>query len=358
METNFKIDLKGMNTTDLENFFLRMNEKSFRSKQMIKWIYQKGSSNFDEMTDFSKVLKMRLKETAHISALKTLRHIISDNRDTEKFLFELNDGNLIESVVMSYEDHVGPSRLTACISSQVGCAMNCSFCATGKSGFIRNLTAGEIVDQVIQMQKSVSQSERRIANVVLMGMGEPLLNYDNVLKAIRILNIPEGTAIGLRHIAISTCGIIPGIERISDEGLQIKLAVSLHSPFDKVRSSIMPINNKYPLAYLMASLKNYQLKTGRRITFEYAMIDGINDDLESASELAKILKGFTALINLIPLNSVAEAKANRSPNHKIEAFQKFMQSKGIRTTIRKERGTDIEAACGQLRKKTMGKTYE
>ncbi len=348
-----KKNLKGMTKEELYSFFEEIGEKSFRGLQMTKHMYQRGISDFDEMTDFGKKLRDKLKNIAYIEDIKTLRHLISSQKDTEKFLFGLSDGNCLESVIMSYEDHIGPSRLTACISTQVGCLMGCSFCATGKSGFIRNLTAGEIADQIIQMQKIIAPSERRIANVVMMGMGEPMLNYDNVMKAVDIINCAEGIAIGMRHIAISTCGIIPGIKKLAKEGIQVKLAVSLHSPFNEIRSKIMPINKKYPLPELMKALKEYQEITGRRITFEYAMIDGVNDDINSAEELARILEGFTALINLIPLNNVTEYGKKRSTDEKIEKFKSFMENKGIRTTIRKERGTDINAACGQLRKKVL-----
>lgn len=353
-----KKDLKGLDTSEMEDFFVSIGEKPFRAKQMIKWIYQKGECDFDRMTDIGKKLREKLRSSAEVSSLKILRHQISACGDTEKFLFELKDGNCIESVIMSYEDHIGPSRLTACISSQVGCAMGCAFCATGKSGFTRNLSAGEIADQVIAIQREIAPSERRIANVVLMGMGEPLMNYDNVLKAIRLMNCAEGIGIGIRHIAISTCGLVPGINRLADEGIQTKLAVSLHSPFDESRSEMMPVNRKYPLPELMKALRNYQKKTGRRVTFEYAMIDGVNDGLDSAERLAELLSGLTSLINLIPLNNVTEYRAGRSPEGRIERFKSYMESRGIRTTVRKERGHDIDAACGQLRKRALEEGHE
>ncbi len=346
-----KTDLMGMDTEEIERFLESIGERPYRAGQIVKWIYRKGARSFSEMTDIGGKLKGILDERAEIGAMRILAHQVSEAGDTEKFLFGLRDGNCIESVIMSYEDHIGPSRLTACISSQVGCAMGCRFCATGMGGFTRNLTAGEIAGQVVMMQREIAPSERRIANVVLMGMGEPLMNYDNVLKAVRLMNCPEGIAIGIRHIAISTCGVIPGIDRLADEGIQTKLAVSLHSPFDETRSGMMPINRRYPIADLMKALRRYQKKTGRRVTFEYAMIDGVNDGLDSAKRLAELLRGLTSLINLIPLNNVTGNRAGRSPRGRIEAFKSYMEAAGVRTTVRKERGGDIDAACGQLRKR-------
>ena len=349
-----KIDLKGMSLEELENFFGTIGELPFRAKQMMKWMYLRGETDFEVMTDFSKKLRNKLHEHAFIGSLKLIKHLKSSDEETEKFLFELADGELIESVLMGYEERIGPSRLTACISTQVGCAMGCKFCATAKNGFIRNLTSAEIADQILRMQKIISDSEKRIANIVMMGMGEPLLNYDNVFSAIRLLNHSDSIAIGIRHITISTCGIVPEIKRLSQEGLQVKLAVSIHSAFDEIRSSLMPINRKYPLQELIKALKDYQEKTGRRITFEYALIKGVNDDIKSAKALAELLNGFTAFVNLIPLNPIKEFSNERSSSSTIESFRVFMENKGIKTTVRKEMGVDINAGCGQLRKRFIG----
>ncbi|MDQ7821859.1 MAG: 23S rRNA (adenine(2503)-C(2))-methyltransferase RlmN [Candidatus Eremiobacteraeota bacterium] len=345
------MDLKGMDLRELEEFFIVLGEEAYRGKQMMKWLYGKGESNFAAMTDYGRELRGRLSEAASIGQLKVVTRQVSSDGDAEKYLFALADGHLVESVLMSYEDHLGPSRMTACISTQVGCAMGCTFCASSIGGFVRNLTAGEIVDQVLQIQKEIASRQVRVANVVMMGTGEPLLNYDHVMKAVRILNHPDGIAIGVRHIAISTCGIVPGIERLATEGMQVKLAVSLHSANDEVRSSLMPVNRKYPLARLMESLQNYQRMTGRRVTIEYALIRGVNDGVHDAIALRELLRGLTALINLIPLNPVAEFSCQRSRDDSVERFKKVMDEAGIRTTVRKERGVDIDAACGQLRKK-------
>jgi len=347
-----RIELKGMNQTELEEFFSSLGYEKYRGKQMMKWLYNKIEKDFDAMTDFGRELRAKLSEKASIGELSFVTRYDSQEMNTEKYVFRLSDGNLIESVLMSYEDHLGPSRMTACISTQVGCAMGCTFCASEKGGFTRDLTCGEIVDQVLQLEKYIRPREMRVANVVMMGIGEPLLNYDSVMKAVKLLNHPDGLAIGTRHIAISTCGIVPGIERLTDEGLQIKLAISLHSTDDATRSRLMPINRKYPIPVLMKSLRKYQEVTGRRITVEYALIRGVNDSQEDARSLGELLKGFTALINLIPLNRIPEFPHDRPHDDVAHRFKHILDGYGIRTTIRKERGLDIQAACGQLRRQT------
>jgi 23S rRNA (adenine2503-C2)-methyltransferase len=349
-----RVQLKGLNQEEIDEFITSIGEPSYRGKQLFKWIYQKGETDFDKMTDFGKALRSTLALHAEVSAIEVLQVQHSLSGDTEKYLFRLHDGHLIESVVMSYEDHIGPSRMTACISTQVGCAMGCRFCASAVGGVKRNLTCGEIVDQVLQLQLHLASREMRVANVVMMGIGEPFENYDQVMAAVKLLNHPDGLTIGSRHMAISTCGVIPGIMRFADEGIQVKLAISLHSPFDDVRSSLMPINRKYPLADLMKALRHYQDTTGRRITIEYALIQGVNDREEDARALLELLNGFTALINLIPLNLVREYGLERTSRSQAERFRAWLDEEGIRTTIRKERGIDIDAACGQLRRKTMG----
>lgn len=354
MTEEIRINLKGMNQEELESFFAGIGENPYRGKQMMKWIYEKAESDFTKMTDFGKPLRALLEKSSVIKSIESVKKVISQEMDTEKYLFRLNDGNLIESVIMSYEDHLGPSRMTACISTQLGCPMGCRFCASTLGGFIRDLTCSEIIDQVLQLQKLIQSREMRIANVVMMGIGEPLLNYDNVIKAARLLNHPDGIAIGMRHIAISTCGIVPKIRDLADEGIQVKLAVSLHSANDEARSYLMPVNKKYPLLELRKSLSYYQEKTGRRITIEYALIDGLNDSAKDAHELIAFLKGFTVLINLIPLNKVSEFSRNRSTDNNILKFKSILDEADIRTTVRKERGVDINAACGQLRRNMAG----
>lgn len=346
-----RIDLKGMTQDELESFFFSLGEKPFRGKQIMKWIYQKGESDFQKMTDFGKSLRKLLSQNATISELHLLSHHVSDQRNSEKFIFGLVDGNLVESVIMSYEDHLGPSRMTACISTQVGCAMGCRFCASSIGGLVRNLTSGEIIDQVIQLQKLIAPRELRIANVVLMGIGEPLENFPNVIRAVKLLNHPDGVAVGMRHIAVSTCGIPGRIREFADEMLQAKLALSLHSADNEIRKTIMPVTKKYPLSEILESLKYYQEKTSRRITIEYTLIKGINDSYRDACLLKDYLSDLRVLINLIPLNAVPELPYERSPALQVEKFKSWLDEWGFKTTIRKERGGDIDAACGQLRRK-------
>lgn len=344
-------DLKGMNQSELEKYFVSLGEKPFRGKQMMKWMYQKGLTDFEAMTDFGKPLRKELAREACISELAMVSHHQSEEMNAEKFVFRLHDGNLVESVMMSYEDHLGPSRMTACISTQVGCAMGCRFCASSIGGLVRNLSCGEIIDQVIQLQKLIAPRELRIANIVLMGIGEPLDNFEQVIKTVKLLNNPDGVAVGMRHIAVSTCGIPPRIRAFADEELQAKLALSLHSADNEIRKSLMPVTKKYPLEELRESLRYYQEKTSRRITIEYTLIKGINDRYLDACKLKDYLSGLGVLINLIPLNEVPEFAYERSPAPQVESFKKWLDEWGFRTTVRKERGVDISAACGQLRRK-------
>jgi 23S rRNA (adenine2503-C2)-methyltransferase len=278
-----------------------------------------------------------------------VRRVESRRKDTAKYLFALEDGNSVETVLMKYDEHLGPGRRTLCVSTQVGCRMGCSFCASAAGGFRRDLLAWEIVDQVLQVQKEIDPLAERVANVVLMGMGEPLANYDNSLKALRLMSHGDGLAIGWRHLAISTCGLVSGIRKLAGEHLPIRLAVSLHSARDDVRSRIMPINRKYPLRALMEACRAYQQETERRITFEYALMRDLNDSLEDARLLGDLLKDMHALVNLIPLNEVQGIPFHRSRKDRVARFAQILETYGLKVTIRRERGTDIAAACGQLR---------
>lgn len=344
-----KTNLKQLDFTQLEEFFTSIGQSKYRAKQLFKWIYKKGASSFNDMSDLSLKLREELDKTAYISRLKLIERKINKNKDTEKYLFETEDGNLIESVLMKYEEDLGVGRFTACISTQIGCALDCSFCATGKSGFIRNLEAHEIVDQLLYIQSNLDENAERVGNVVLMGMGEPLLNYDNVMKAIKLINHPEGLSIGARHIAISTAGILPGILRLADENIQVKLAVSLHTADDKKRNKIMPINKKYPLERLIEAVKEYQEKSGRKVMFEYAIIKDFNDSKEDMIKLRDLVKDIDCVINIIPVNQICGDKFIPPLPAEVKKIKQMMEDYGLKVTVRKSRGQDIDGACGQLR---------
>lgn len=339
-----KLALGGSSLLELEELMAHFGEPRYRAKQLYDWIYRQAVQDVQQMTNLPAALRQKLSvySILPLAFVKTRRSVDG----TVKFLLRAQDGSLIETVMIPEED-----RTTVCVSSQVGCAMGCIFCATGQGGFIRNLTAREMVGQVL----AVRQAEgRRITNVVYMGMGEPLLNYEEVLKSIRILNDQRGLGIGIRHITVSTCGIVPGIRRLAGEGLQLVLAVSLHSADDKQRARLMPVASRYPLGELIEACRYYLEKTGRRVTFEYALIAGVNDTLQAARDLVELLSGLQCHVNLIPVNPVAGAGLERSSLQRIEEFARRLEQAGISVTVRKERGTDIEAACGQLRGKLGG----
>jgi len=343
------IDLKGKTEEELSDFFISIGEKSFRGKQLYQWIYYKKESDFSQMTNISKELREKLKDLAFISDIKMLNRQISENRNTEKYLFELSDGNLIETVLMRYEENHASTRTTLCISTQAGCALKCSFCASGLKGLVRNLTHAEIIDQVIQVQKLLSGTDERIGNIVIMGIGEPLANYDNVIKAVHMIKYSHGIGIGRRNIAISTSGIVPAIKRLAHEELGCKLAISLHAYNNQIRSKLMPVNHTYPIEELLDACRYYQEVTNDRITFEYILIKGLNDDLSGARKLAKILKGIKCVVNLIPLNPVAHFPYSPSNVLTAQAFLMEIEKYGINATLRNERGRSIDGACGQLR---------
>ncbi len=337
-------DLKSLTYEELSELTAKLGEPKFRAGQIYEWIY-KGAQGFDDMTNISKKTREKLAECSYISGIKIREKYVSKLDGTVKYLFELDDGNCIESVVMRY--HHG---LSECISSEVGCRMGCKFCASTIGGMVRPLTAGEIAAQVIAASNDMGE---RISNIVMMGIGEPLDNYDNVIKFLKNINHEKGLNIGYRHITISTCGIADRIKRLADEGFPVTLAVSLHAPTDNLRTSIMPINAKYPIAEVMEACKYYFEKTGRRLTFEYALIKNVNDTPECARELAKLLRGMAAHINLIPVNKVDERDYEKSTAEHVAEFQKMLESMGQNATVRRELGSDISASCGQLRKKSI-----
>ena len=337
-----KQDLKSMTLAEMQDAFAAIGEPKFRAKQVFTWLHR-GAVSFDAMTNLSKPLRETLDSLYFINKPTVARKQISRLDGTIKYLWRLRDGNCVESVVMQY--HHGN---TVCVSSQVGCRMGCAFCASTIAGKVRDLTPSEILDQVIFAQKD---SGLPISNIVLMGIGEPLDNLDNVLRFLELVNHPDGLNIGMRHISLSTCGVIPGIDRLSDLELQLTLSVSLHAPDSETRSKIMPVNRAYDVEKLFDACHRYFKKTGRRISFEYAMIEGVNDHDWQADLIAKKLKGMPGHVNLIPLNDVAESPLK--PSRRVAAFQKRLESHGLTATVRRSLGGDIDASCGQLRRKEM-----
>ena len=332
--------LSGLSQAEIEKITTELNASKFRARQIHNWIYLKSVSSIDEMTDLSVKFREELKKVAKVSAVKIkVKQVSSDG--TIKYLLEYPDGECVETVLMRFDNR---ANLTACVSSQVGCAVNCTFCATGKRGFIRNLDYKEIIEQVLTIQRDTGL---KVTNVVFMGQGEPLLNLDNVLKAMQIFN--EDFQIGARRLTISTSGIIPQINRLAELDMQSTLAISLHAPNHKIRQQLMPIENKYNMDELKKALKNYVDKTGRRITIEYLLIKDVNDTVESAKQLAYYLHDLKCNINLIPYNPTEKNDYKRSPNDRIMKFKYLLEHSGKKVTVRLERGGDIDAACGQLR---------
>lgn len=336
-------DIKELNLAELKKVLKGWQEEGFRAAQVFSWIYKKGSQDFEAMSDLSSGLRLKLKENFSFGSLRLINKRLSAD-GTEKFLFALTDKGSVEAVSIPTEN-----RATGCISTQVGCKFACSFCASGLHGFKRNLSAAEILEQALFLKDG--SRVRKLTHLVFMGTGEPLDNYDNLLKSIRIINSKEAFNIGARRITISTCGITPGIKRLSGEGLQIELSVSLHASDDRTRSRIMPINKRYPLESLLTACREYIKKTDRQITFEYVLIQGLNSDLQSSRELSKILKGLNCKVNLIPANFVAELGIEPPGKLEILMFRDCLLKAGIGVTLRKPRGQDIEASCGQLRLK-------
>lgn len=337
-----KQDLKSLTRSQLTNWFQKQGFKAFRAQQVFNWLYKNGVSSFTEMKNLPRNLQQKLNELSYLTDIKLVEQTTAAD-GTDKFLWQLKDGELIESVHIPASDR---KRHTACVSTQVGCAQGCKFCATGLMGLSRNLSSGEIIDQVLKVQKQLGE---RISNVVFMGMGEPFQNYDNLLRSINILNDEQGLNIGSRRMTISTAGYLPGIRKLSRDNEQIGLAISLNAPNDRLRDRLMPINKKYPLAELMAVVRDYIQKTGRRVTFEYVLISEVNDKPSLAEELIKLLQGIMCHINLIPVNPVPELEVDRPSEQRVRKFLQILISGGMNATIRQEQGTDIQAACGQLK---------
>lgn len=332
-----------MTMADLQAYLTEKGFKPFHARQIFRWIYDKRISDFESMSDISHKMIDVLKEDFFFDVLTVKDHQIS--RDgTEKYLFELSDGALIESVLMIFD-----YGMSACLSSQVGCNMGCSFCASGLLKKQRDLTCAEIVSQALMIQKRLDEKGERLGNIVVMGTGEPFDNYDNVMRAMNIINDPYGLEIGSRHISISTCGLVPGIRRFAEENLQYNLAISLHAPNDELRSRLMPVNRAYPLKELFDALHYYAQLNNRRLTFEYLLLRGVNDSLEEARQIRDLLKGMNAYINLIPYNEVKEKDFKTSSDENALRFYDLLKKNGVAVTLRQKKGDDIDAACGQLR---------
>lgn len=337
-----KTDLKSMTIPELEAYLAELGEAKFRAKQIFTWMHR-GAASFEEMTNLPKTLRSKLEERCTLTALRVERKQVSKLDGTVKYLWRLEDDNCVETVLMRYKH-----GNTVCVSTEIGCAMGCAFCASTIGGLVRRLTAGEIVSQVIFTQKD---SGLPVSNIVLMGIGEPLDNFDSVLRFLELVNHPDGMNIGMRHISLSTCGLTEKIDKLADLQLQLTLSVSLHAPDDETRSKIMPVNRAFSVEQLFQSCRRYFEKTGRRISYEYAMIDGVNDSDAQADLLASHLWGVPGHVNLIPLNDVRESKLK--PSRRVAAFQKRLESHGITVTVRRRLGSDIDASCGQLRRKTL-----
>ena len=337
-------NIKDYNLDSLKEEFINMGEKPFRAEQVFKWLYEEKVKEFDEMTNLSLALREKLKENYTMCNFNILKKQESSD-GTKKYLFDILDGNAIETVLMSY--HHGYSL---CVSSQVGCKMGCKFCASTGIQFARNLTSGEIVEQILAVEQD---NNIRISNIVFMGIGEPLDNYENVVNAIRIINNQKGINIGARHISISTSGLVPKIYKLAEENIQCTLSISLHATTNEKRSSMMPVNKLYPIEELLKACKDYINKTNRRISFEYALAKDNNDNLEDAKRLVHLLKGMICHVNLIPINKIENGAYTKSSNENIMKFRDYLNDHGIVATIRRELGSDIDAACGQLRRKNL-----
>jgi len=334
-------DLKNLSLEELKIVLKNWEKPNFHASQIFSWLYKKSITDFDRMSDLPLDLRQKLIENYYLYGLKLVKSLSSSDR-TEKFLFQLRDKNFIEAVSIPAE-----ARVTGCVSTQVGCKFSCQFCASGAVGFKRNLTVGEIIEEVLFLKNK--SKAKTLTNLVFMGTGEPLDNYDNLLKAIRIINSRDGLNIGARRITISTSGVIPGIKKLSSEELQVELSISLHAADDKTRSLMMPINKLYPLSDLMLACREYISKTNRQITFEYILIAGLNSDLQNAKRLSRILTGLNCKVNLIPCNPIAGLKAGPPKKLEVLIFKDHLLKSGLNVTLRKPRGEDIEAACGQLR---------
>ncbi|MGL5347369.1 MAG: 23S rRNA (adenine(2503)-C(2))-methyltransferase RlmN [Peptostreptococcaceae bacterium] len=337
-----KVALNNFTEEEMKEFMKTIGQKAFRGTQIFSWIY-KGAKTFDDMNNIPKDLRNKLEEVSYIGSLKTELKLESKKDGTKKYLFELNDGNIIETVMMDYE-----SRVTVCVSNQVGCRMGCRFCASTIDGLVRNLEPWEILDQIMRIQEDTG---KRVSNIVLMGSGEPLDNFDNTKKFLELVNEKNGLNIGYRHITLSTCGIAPKMRELAELGLPINLALSLHSPYDESRKEIMPIANAYSIKDIIDACKYYIQKTNRRVTFEYSLIKGVNDSERDALALVKLLKGMLCHVNIIPINKVEERDFEKPDKTFIYKFRDVLEKNNIPATVRISMGSDISGACGQLRRK-------
>ncbi len=348
-----RINLLGLSLDELTHLVMRWGEPRFRAVQIWRWIYHTLTDDPNEMGNLPLHLRQRLLEETYIGRLSVVERLVEPDGMTEKVAFRASDGLIIESVLMRYSN-----RNTVCVSSQIGCPVGCLFCATGRSGYRRDLTVGEISAQVLHFSQQLREENAHVTNVVFLGMGEPLLNYDAVWQAILNLNDREGLALGIRRFTISTAGVVPGIERMARTGLGVGLAISLHAPTDELRSQIVPLNRRYPLARLMEAAQLYIERTGRRVTFEYALADGVNDSDEHAQQTVELLQGMLCHVNLIPMNPVEGCNYRPSPRGRILRFQDILVQGHIQTTVRESRGSEIQAACGQLRLRQVSESGE
>ncbi len=351
-----------LKTAELKKIITALKEPGYRAQQVWNWVYKKYARSFAEMTDLPSAFREKLAKAVILHSLKPVQTVKSSD-GTIKTLFQLPDGSTIESALMLYAPGAGKPRTTVCLSSQVGCAIGCVFCATGQQGFVRSLTAGEMVEQVLYWERYLVDNPQgrgegagHITNIVFMGMGEPFMNYPAVWQAIEILNSPESLGIGARNITISTSGLVPEILRLGQEKLQVGLAVSLHAPDNALRDKLVPVNRKYPLEKLMQACREYLLKSGRRVSFEYLMLRGMNDSVEQARMLAKLLAGINCHVNLIAANLTDKGKYQPSLGQAIKAFQAELDKDGIKNTLRQSKGADIKAGCGQLRSRYIKTT--
>jgi len=339
-----KVALLDLTYPELEDLILSLGQPRYRVAQVAEWLYKHLASDFKEMHNLPLALRDRLAKVSEIGRLTPLKEVTSQDGLTRKVLFSLSDGHTIESVLLHYK-----RRHTVCLSTQVGCPIGCPFCATGQSGFERDLSSGEIVEQVLYFARKLHETGQRLTNLVFMGMGEPFLNWEATWKAVQALTDPRRFGLGARHITISTAGFVPGIEALAREKSQVGLAISLHAANDELRETLIPLNRRYPLEVLIESCRDYVKQTGRRVTFEYALIEGLNDSPSQAQELAGLLSGLLCHINLIPLNPIADCAWRGSPKDAVLAFQRELRKERVPVTVRIDRGLDIQAGCGQLR---------
>ena len=337
------MNIYGIKREDLENYFLNLNEKKFKALQVFEWLYEKKVKSFFDMTNIKKEIQETLNKDFSFEMIKLVKK--QEDKGVKKYLFKLWDSNYVEAVLMEHD-----YGLSICVSSEVGCNMGCAFCESGRLKKVRDLGTYEMVEQILLVLEDI---KKRISSVVIMGIGEPLDNYKNVLDFIKIINDPKGLAIGARHITLSTCGIVPKLQDLADENIQINLAISLHAPNNELRNKLMPINKAYDLELLIEAVKEYIVKTNRRVTIEYVLLDGVNDSIKEANELSNLLHGLNVYVNLIPYNETNHIEFKRASKEQIMKFYDTLKKRGINVTIRKEFGSKIDAACGQLRSKEV-----